>query len=63
MKKDFRGLGIPNLQDLNICIICYWIKRYIESESVLWKRVFVSKYNTKTFCLVMIYNHPHFENV
>jgi hypothetical protein len=21
MKKDFGGLGIPNLQDLNICLI------------------------------------------
>jgi hypothetical protein len=35
MKKDFGGLGIPNLQDLNICLIGSWIKRYIQSEGAL----------------------------
>jgi hypothetical protein len=30
MKKEFAGMGIPNLQDLNLCLIGSWIKRYIQ---------------------------------
>jgi hypothetical protein len=26
MKKDFGGMGIPNLQVLNLCMIGSWIK-------------------------------------
>jgi hypothetical protein len=47
MKKDFGGLGIPNLQHLNICLIGSWIKTYIHSEGALWKKVLDAKYNTK----------------
>jgi hypothetical protein len=32
MKNDFGGIGIPNLQDLNLCLIGSWIKRYIQGE-------------------------------
>jgi hypothetical protein len=48
MKKEFGGLGIPNLQDLNICLVSSWIKRYINVGESLWKRVVDAKYNTKT---------------
>ena len=34
-KKDFGGLGISNLQDLNIYLIGSWAKRYIQSEGAL----------------------------
>jgi hypothetical protein len=47
MKKDYGGLGIPNLQDLNVCLIGSWIRRYINGEGSLWKRVIDAKYNTK----------------
>jgi hypothetical protein len=47
MKKDYGGLGIPNLQDLNVCLIGSWIRRYINGEGSLWKRVVDAKYNTK----------------
>jgi hypothetical protein len=47
MKKDFGGLGIPNLQDLNICLIGSCIKRYIQSEGDLWRKVLDAKYNTR----------------
>jgi hypothetical protein len=47
MKKDYGGLGIPNLQDLNVCLIGSWIRRYIDGEGSLWKRVVDAKYNTK----------------
>lgn len=26
MRKEFGGLGIPNLRDLNICLLASWIK-------------------------------------
>jgi hypothetical protein len=32
MKKEYGGLGIPNLQDLNICLVGSWVKRYIYME-------------------------------
>jgi hypothetical protein len=35
MKKEYGGLGIPNLQDLNICLVGSWIKRYIQGEGSL----------------------------
>jgi hypothetical protein len=47
MYTNFGGMGIPNLQDLNICLIGSWIKRYIQSEGALWKKVLDAKYNTK----------------
>jgi len=28
MAKEFGGLGIPNLRDLNICPLASWLKRY-----------------------------------
>lgn len=31
MKKEFGGLGIPNLQELNICLLGSW------REGKLWK--------------------------
>jgi hypothetical protein len=53
MKKEYGGLGIPNLQDLNICLVGSWIRRYIHGEGSLWKRIVDAKYNTtypNTFC-------------
>jgi hypothetical protein len=47
MKKDFGGHGIPNLQDLNICLVGFWVKRYIQGEGTLWKKVVDAKYNTR----------------
>src|SRR5512132_3262073 len=32
MKKDFGGLGIPNLQEINICLLGSWIKRFYEED-------------------------------
>jgi hypothetical protein len=47
MKKEFGGMGIPNLQDLNLCLIGSWIKRYIQGEWALSKKVIDAKYNTR----------------
>ena len=32
MKKDFGGLGILNLQEINICLLGSWIKRFYEED-------------------------------
>jgi hypothetical protein len=47
MKKEFAEMGIPNLQDLNLCLIGSWIKRYIQGEGALWTKVIDAKYNTR----------------
>lgn len=46
MMKEFGGLGIPNLRDLNICLLASWIKRYNIDKHKLWKQVIDAKYNT-----------------
>ena len=39
MCRDFGGLGIPNLRDLNICLIGSWLKRYQVDDRKLWKEM------------------------
>ena len=47
MCKDFGGLGIPNLRDLNLCLLGSWVKRYHNDGGKLWKEVIDFKYNTR----------------
>jgi hypothetical protein len=28
MKKEFGGLGVPDLRELNLCLLRSWIRRY-----------------------------------
>jgi len=35
MPKEFGGLGIPNLRELNICLLGSWLKRYSCTDSKL----------------------------
>jgi hypothetical protein len=44
--KEFGGLGIPDLRDLNICLLAVWIQRYQNSESKLWREIMDTKYHT-----------------
>jgi hypothetical protein len=46
MCKEYGGLGIPNLRDLNICLLASWIKRYQADNGKLWKEVIDFKYRT-----------------
>jgi hypothetical protein len=39
MLKDFGGLGVPNLRDLNICLLGSWIKRYQAGEGSSGKKL------------------------
>jgi hypothetical protein len=41
MKKEFGGLGIPNLRDLNMALLGSWVKRFIKGEGKLWHRLLI----------------------
>ena len=52
-KKDFGGWGIPDLSNLNLCLLASWINRYHLSDNVIWRKNVDSKYNCKNpniFC-------------
>jgi hypothetical protein len=36
-KKEYRGLGITDLSEMNMCLLVSWIKRYNLNENYLWK--------------------------
>jgi hypothetical protein len=44
MKKEFGGLGLPCLKDLNLCLLGSWVKRFIKDEGRLWRSVVEAKY-------------------
>jgi hypothetical protein len=46
MLKEFGGLGVPNLRDLNYCLLASWVRRYNVDESKLWRQLIDYKYNT-----------------
>jgi hypothetical protein len=46
MKKEFGGLGVPNLRELNLCLLGSWIKRYSIDYGKFWKMLIDAKYNT-----------------
>jgi hypothetical protein len=46
LKKDHGGLGIPDLRDLNLCLLASWIQRYQHSDYKLWKDIIDMKYQT-----------------
>jgi hypothetical protein len=44
-KKEYGGLGIPNLSEMNMCLLASWTKRYNLNENKLWKQIVDIKYN------------------
>jgi hypothetical protein len=38
-KKEYGGLGIPELQNMNMCLLASWISRYHLSDNPMWKIV------------------------
>jgi hypothetical protein len=46
MHRDFGGLGVPSIGDLNICLLGYWLKRYQEDKGKIWREVIDFKYRT-----------------
>jgi hypothetical protein len=47
MHKEYGGLGIPSLRELNLSILASWLKRYNSDKNKLWKELLDFKYNTK----------------
>jgi hypothetical protein len=46
MEKDFGGLGVPSLRELNLCLLGSWVRRYAIDGEKIWKEVIDFKYNT-----------------
>jgi hypothetical protein len=46
MKKEFGGLGVPDLRKLNLYLLASWVKRYSMDEGKFWKRLVDFKYMT-----------------
>jgi hypothetical protein len=44
MKKQYGGLGVPCLKDLNLFLLGSWVKRFIRDEGKLWKNLVEKKY-------------------
>ena len=44
MSKKHGGLGVPNIRDVNLCLLGSWVKRYIKDEGKLWKQIVDKKY-------------------
>ena len=40
-------MGIPNIKDVNLCLLGNWVKRYIQDEGKLWRKIVDSKYIKK----------------
>lgn len=52
-RKEFGGLGIPNLRELNICLLGSWTQRYQVGVGKMWRTLIDHKYNTSNpniFC-------------
>jgi hypothetical protein len=47
MCKEYGGLGIPDLRDLNINLLASWLKRYKSDKDKIWKELVDFKYQTK----------------
>jgi hypothetical protein len=44
MTKEFGGLGIPNLRDLNLYLLGSWVKRFMADEGKLRRGIVGRKY-------------------
>jgi hypothetical protein len=47
MCKEFGGLVVPSLRDLNISLLGSWLKRYNSDKDKLWKELLDFKYDTQ----------------
>ena len=56
-KKDFGGLGIPDLRSLNLSLLCAWIFRYHLNSNAIWVRILDSNIELKilTFSIVRMW--------
>jgi hypothetical protein len=43
-EKEYGGLGVLDLADLNMCLVASWIKRYRLDNDKIWKQIIDYKY-------------------
>jgi hypothetical protein len=46
MKKEYRGLCVWDLRELNLCLLGSWIRRYSADKEKIWKMLIDFKYRT-----------------
>jgi hypothetical protein len=44
IKKGYGGLGVPDLRGLNLCLLGFWVKRYIRDEGKIWRDIIEKNY-------------------
>jgi hypothetical protein len=52
-RKEVGGLGIPDLRELNLCLLASWIQRYYDAGDKIWKAIIDAKYISRApnlFC-------------
>ena len=45
-QKQHGGLGVPNIADMNLCLLASWVKRYFLDDGKIWKQIIDAKYRT-----------------
>ena len=45
-RKEFGGLGVPNLREFNMALLASWGKRFYDERDSDWKKLLKYKYNT-----------------
>lgn len=46
METEFGGMGVPDIRDLNVCLLASWVRRYSEGEGKLRRQLIDYKYRT-----------------
>jgi hypothetical protein len=46
MSKNYGGLGVPDLRELNMCLLGSWISRYSKDKDKIWRQLVDFKYRT-----------------
>ena len=65
-KKEFGGLGFPDLRNLNLCLLGAWVSRYLLNENTLWRNMIDFKYETdkpNIFCCPEVEVSPFWKGV
>jgi hypothetical protein len=44
--KEYEGLGVPDLRELNLWLLGSWIRRYSTNKEKIWKMLVDFKYKT-----------------
>lgn len=59
MKKEYGGLGVPNLKDLNLVLLESWVKMFIKSEHKLRHSIVEQKYVRQAANIFCVSQSPH----